>query len=267
MRQPQLHCWVCWGARRAFNKMPAAAPQTAICRPSWSTRQSPAASRPRRRIRGARQAPAPPGGRAVRRRYTAPGRPARNTQNVQRGQDPRGPINGYVAERSLTGTKTDTPLMETPQAISVIGREEIPIKSRTALRKHCVMRREFAARPLVPTRATTGSKFAVSMRRTSDCSPDGLQLSHVCVCHLEVPAGQYRAHRHSPGPLRGSLWRQRPRRPRQCGSAERRALCRPTTSRPASIRLAMAIFRSTSPDRSQPPPARATNCITACSAR
>jgi iron complex outermembrane recepter protein len=44
---------------------------------------------------------------------------------VQRGQDPRGPINGYVAERSLTGTKTDTPLMETPQAISVIGREEI----------------------------------------------------------------------------------------------------------------------------------------------
>lgn len=41
------------------------------------------------------------------------------------GQDPRGPINGYVAERSLTGTKTNTPLMETPQAISVIGRDEI----------------------------------------------------------------------------------------------------------------------------------------------
>jgi iron complex outermembrane receptor protein len=56
---------------------------------------------------------------------TAPGKPVRNTQNVQRGQDPRGPINGYVAERSLTGMKTDTPLMETPQAISVIGREEI----------------------------------------------------------------------------------------------------------------------------------------------
>src|SRR5712664_4647693 len=38
--------------------------------------------------------------------------PVRNTQNVQPG-DPRGPINGYVAERSLTGTKTNTPLMET----------------------------------------------------------------------------------------------------------------------------------------------------------
>jgi iron complex outermembrane receptor protein len=55
----------------------------------------------------------------------APNRPARNAQNVRRGQDPRGPINGYVADRSLSGTKTDTPLMETPQAISVIGREQI----------------------------------------------------------------------------------------------------------------------------------------------
>lgn len=41
------------------------------------------------------------------------------------GQDPRGPINGYVATRSMTGTKTNTPIMQTPQAISVIGREEI----------------------------------------------------------------------------------------------------------------------------------------------
>jgi iron complex outermembrane receptor protein len=41
------------------------------------------------------------------------------------GTDPRGPINGYVATRSMTGTKTNTPIMQTPQAISVIGREEI----------------------------------------------------------------------------------------------------------------------------------------------
>src|SRR5882672_3898007 len=55
-----------------------------------------------------------------------PGKPPlRSTQNVRPGQDPRGPIDGYVAERSLTGTKTNTPLMETPQAISVIGREQI----------------------------------------------------------------------------------------------------------------------------------------------
>ena len=36
-----------------------------------------------------------------------------------------GPVQGYVARRSATGTKTDTPLLEVPQSISVIGREEM----------------------------------------------------------------------------------------------------------------------------------------------
>jgi iron complex outermembrane receptor protein len=36
-----------------------------------------------------------------------------------------GPIRGQVAKRSATGTKTDTPLLETPQSISVIGKEEL----------------------------------------------------------------------------------------------------------------------------------------------
>src|SRR5207344_2596706 len=50
---------------------------------------------------------------------------ARGAESDLSRQDPRGPINGYVAERSMTGTKTNTPLMETPQSISVVGREEI----------------------------------------------------------------------------------------------------------------------------------------------
>ncbi|WP_459851321.1 TonB-dependent siderophore receptor [Dongia sp. agr-C8] len=36
-----------------------------------------------------------------------------------------GPVDGYVAERSATGTKTDTPLIETPQSITVIPREQM----------------------------------------------------------------------------------------------------------------------------------------------
>lgn len=40
-------------------------------------------------------------------------------------ESPRGPIQGYVANRSSTGTKTNTPINETPQAISVIGAEQI----------------------------------------------------------------------------------------------------------------------------------------------
>lgn len=37
----------------------------------------------------------------------------------------RDPVDGYVAERSETATKIDVPLIETPQSISVISREQI----------------------------------------------------------------------------------------------------------------------------------------------
>lgn len=36
-----------------------------------------------------------------------------------------GPVSGYVARRSATGTKTDSSILETPQSITVIGAEEI----------------------------------------------------------------------------------------------------------------------------------------------
>lgn len=36
-----------------------------------------------------------------------------------------GPVRGFVAALSATGTKTDTPIIETPQSITVIGAEEI----------------------------------------------------------------------------------------------------------------------------------------------
>lgn len=39
--------------------------------------------------------------------------------------DPRGPIDGYVARRAATATKTNTPLNETPQSLTVIGRKQI----------------------------------------------------------------------------------------------------------------------------------------------
>lgn len=40
-------------------------------------------------------------------------------------EDAQGPVDGLVARRSATATKTDTPLIEVPQSISVIGREEL----------------------------------------------------------------------------------------------------------------------------------------------
>ena len=48
------------------------------------------------------------------------------TLNVETaGETARGPVPGYVARRSAAGTKTDTPLVETPQSISVITRDQL----------------------------------------------------------------------------------------------------------------------------------------------
>ncbi|WP_158807487.1 TonB-dependent siderophore receptor [Beijerinckia sp. L45] len=46
-------------------------------------------------------------------------------KNGRAGATATGPIDGYVPRVSATGTKTATPLIETPQSISVIGAEQI----------------------------------------------------------------------------------------------------------------------------------------------
>lgn len=48
-------------------------------------------------------------------------------------QSPVGPDQGYVARRSATATKTDTPLVETPQAVSVVTRERIEDQGAASL--------------------------------------------------------------------------------------------------------------------------------------
>ncbi|KGK40895.1 hypothetical protein LH51_12065 [Nitrincola sp. A-D6] len=40
-------------------------------------------------------------------------------------EEATGQVGGFVARRSATGTKTDTPLIETPQSVSVISREQM----------------------------------------------------------------------------------------------------------------------------------------------
>jgi iron complex outermembrane receptor protein len=48
-------------------------------------------------------------------------------------ESPTGPVDGYVATRSATATKTNTPLIETPQSITVIGRQQIDALGATTL--------------------------------------------------------------------------------------------------------------------------------------
>jgi len=49
-----------------------------------------------------------------------------DTIDVQGGRETgTSPVGGYVAQQSATGTKTDTPIIENPQSVSVVGRPQI----------------------------------------------------------------------------------------------------------------------------------------------
>ena len=50
-------------------------------------------------------------------------------------ENPTAPITGFVAKRALSATKTDTPLIETPQAISVITRDQMEAQGVQTLRQ------------------------------------------------------------------------------------------------------------------------------------
>ena len=51
------------------------------------------------------------------------------------GDNAKGPDRGIVARRSLSGSKTDTPLRETPQAVSVVTRDEIDARGANSVRE------------------------------------------------------------------------------------------------------------------------------------
>ncbi len=53
------------------------------------------------------------------------------TGSVTAGGEAVGPVDGYVANRSTTGSKTNTPIAEIPQSVSVIGREELDDRAVT----------------------------------------------------------------------------------------------------------------------------------------
>ncbi|GKT00149.1 TonB-dependent siderophore receptor [Acidovorax sp. SUPP3434] len=50
-------------------------------------------------------------------------------------ESPTAPVSGFVAKRALSATKTDTPLIETPQAISVVTRDQMEAQGALTLRQ------------------------------------------------------------------------------------------------------------------------------------
>lgn len=55
-----------------------------------------------------------------------------DTIEVQ-GERASGPVDGYIARRSDTATKTDTPLIETPQAVSIVTRDQMDDQAATTV--------------------------------------------------------------------------------------------------------------------------------------
>ena len=49
------------------------------------------------------------------------------------GESAWGPVDGYVAKQSATGTKTDTPLIQTPQSISIVTRDQAKAQGAQSL--------------------------------------------------------------------------------------------------------------------------------------
>ncbi|MEP9380647.1 TonB-dependent siderophore receptor [Aquabacter sp. CN5-332] len=54
---------------------------------------------------------------------------------IQVETSPLGPVNGFVAANSITATKTSTPLIETPQTITVITREQMDAQQAQTVRQ------------------------------------------------------------------------------------------------------------------------------------
>jgi hypothetical protein len=68
-------------------------------------------------------------------------------------ENPRGAIRGYVAGRSMAGTKTNTPIMQTPQSSEL---SRFATKNPASSMRPCATRRASSLEPSAPIRATTG---------------------------------------------------------------------------------------------------------------
>ncbi len=77
-----------------------------------------------------------------------------DTIEVQ-GERASGPVNGYVARRSETATKTDTPILETPQSITVVTRDQMDDQGATTVSQAL----RYSAGVLGETRLSSGGRY------------------------------------------------------------------------------------------------------------
>ncbi len=86
-----------------------------------------------------------------------------------------GPVDGYVARRSASATKTDTPLIDTPQSVSVITRDQMNEQGVTSINQAV----RYAASTVTDSNgADTRATLATIRGFISDEYLDGLPLVH-----------------------------------------------------------------------------------------
>jgi outer membrane receptor protein involved in Fe transport len=70
-------------------------------------------------------------------------------------EDPTAPVKGYVAKTSISATKTGTPLVETPQSISVITADQLKAQDAQTSDRHLATHRAWFQSPMVLIRGLT----------------------------------------------------------------------------------------------------------------
>jgi len=78
-----------------------------------------------------------------------------------------GPVDGYLAEQTTTGTKTDTPLREVPQSVSVVGKQQMRDQGVQNLQEAFRYTPGIVADPMATTAVATRPSFVASRHRTS----------------------------------------------------------------------------------------------------
>lgn len=103
---------------------------------------------------------------------------ATTISGAYQAESPTGPVSGYVATRSLSGTKTDTALIETPQSISIVTKDQMRAQNAESLNQ--ILR--YSAAVVPETRGATASRLDQLTIRGFSPPP----TLTACACHQAV---------------------------------------------------------------------------------
>ncbi|MFK3970426.1 TonB-dependent siderophore receptor [Pseudomonas sp. NPDC087358] len=111
------------------------------------------------------------------------------------GENPVGHVVGYVAKRNVSATKTDTPIIETPQSLSVVTSDEIRDRQAETLSQALNMTPGFTSQPTSFNR--TSDRFRIRgldvESATGGSLRDGLRLQNNSYDGVQEPYGLERA--------------------------------------------------------------------------